>query len=101
MIDWLVQDEEMVNLKGDSYRLKERDPERVPTDDVSLITCHRSVLGRRGGSDRPTLTSPVERNKKHSTTRYVRVPCCVLGQMGVCACGDRHQYPRRPRSPQC
>jgi DNA replication protein DnaC len=33
MIDRLVHDAEVVSLKGDSYRLKDRDLGRVPTDD--------------------------------------------------------------------
>ena len=33
MIDRLVHHAEVVNLKGDSYRLKDRDLGRVPTDD--------------------------------------------------------------------
>jgi hypothetical protein len=33
MIDRLVHHAEVVSLKGDSYRLKDRDLGRVPTDD--------------------------------------------------------------------
>ena len=33
MIDRLVHHAEVINLKGDSYRLKDRDLGRVPTDD--------------------------------------------------------------------
>src|SRR5436853_2667930 len=35
MIDRLVHHAEVVNLKGDSYRLKDRDLGRVPTDDAA------------------------------------------------------------------
>ena len=35
MIDRLVHHAEVVNLKGDSYRLKNRDLGRVPTDDAA------------------------------------------------------------------
>ena len=35
MIDPLVHYAEVVNLKGDSYRLKDRDLGRVPTDDAA------------------------------------------------------------------
>jgi DNA replication protein DnaC len=35
MIDRLVHHAEVVNLKGDSYRLKDRDLGRVPTDDAT------------------------------------------------------------------
>jgi len=35
MIDRLVHHAEVVSLKGDSYRLKDRDPGRVPTDDAA------------------------------------------------------------------
>ena len=34
MIDWLVHHAEVVSLKGDSYRLKDRDLGRVPTDNT-------------------------------------------------------------------
>ena len=36
MIDRLVHHAEVVSLKGDSYRLKDRDLGRVPTDDTSM-----------------------------------------------------------------
>jgi DNA replication protein DnaC len=35
MIDWLVHHAEVVFLKGDSYRLKDRDLARVPNDDAA------------------------------------------------------------------
>jgi hypothetical protein len=35
MIDRLVHHAEVVSMKGDSYRLKDRDLGRVPTDDPS------------------------------------------------------------------
>ena len=35
MIDRLVHHAEVVSLKGDSYRLKDRDLGRVPTDDAA------------------------------------------------------------------
>ena len=35
MIDRLVHHADVVNLKGDSYRLKDRDLGRVPTDDTT------------------------------------------------------------------
>ena len=38
MIDRLVHHAEVVSLKGDSYRLKDRDLGRVPTDDTDVTT---------------------------------------------------------------
>jgi DNA replication protein DnaC len=35
MIDRLVHHAEVINLKGDSYRLKDRDLGRGPTDDAA------------------------------------------------------------------
>lgn len=35
MIDRLVHHAEVINLKGDSYRLKDRDLGRVPDDDAA------------------------------------------------------------------
>jgi DNA replication protein DnaC len=35
MIDRLAHHAEVVNLKGDSYRLKDRDLGRVPADDAT------------------------------------------------------------------
>ena len=35
MIDRLVHHAEVISLKGDSYRLKDRDLGRVPTDDAA------------------------------------------------------------------
>ena len=51
MVDWLVQHAEIISLKGDSYRLKERRKEVVPLAD-------RPVFDRREPSRiQPPLTN--------------------------------------------
>ena len=55
MIDRLVHHAEVVALKGDSYRLKDRDLGRVPTDDNPPQHPHQGAdFSRCRGADSPT-----------------------------------------------
>ena len=61
MIDRLVHHAEVVSMKGDSYRLKDRDLGRVPTDDDCLTVdpAGGSIFNRwQGVNFRPVLTEP-------------------------------------------
>ncbi len=58
MIDRLVHHAEVVNLKGDSYRLKDRDMGRMTTNEETLTRPGGSIFGRRRGVKiQPSLTS--------------------------------------------
>lgn len=52
MIDRLVHHAEVINLKGDSYRLKGRDLGRVPGEDYTSAT-----VGHRGGGASGRMTT--------------------------------------------
>jgi hypothetical protein len=74
MIDRLVHHAEVVNLKGDSYRLKDRDLRRVQVTDLGL---RRLVaLPPGAGVGRSTSQSPPRRWR--SPQQPARVGCGLL-----------------------
>ena len=61
MIDRLVHHAEVIALKGDSYRLKDRDLGRVPAADHRRLTINNQAGGQfstaaRGSKFEPALT---------------------------------------------
>ena len=67
MVDRLIHHAEILCLKGDSYRLKDRDPDRTrPPDRRNRLTDHpRHVAeGRRTPDNAPILASPGRKGLK-------------------------------------
>ncbi len=61
MIDRLVHHATVVSLKGDSYRLKDRDLGRVPTDDAADRIRRRGVKSgpSQGGQEWTAVDRPI------------------------------------------
>ncbi len=70
MIDRLVHHAEVIALKGDSYRIKDRDLGRVPGSTTEELTPRGSIFNRRKGVNfRPPLTTG---NSRYGHSRNTR-----------------------------
>jgi len=76
MIDRLVHHAEVISLKGDSYRLKDRGLGRVPAATKT--------------NDRRSTTNPREFHflRRQGVGRWLRYEACLL-DVGICRCPSR------------